>query len=351
MANGFTEGLMEWHRRVNDRAMPWKGEKDPYKVWLSEVILQQTRVEQGRGYYERFVNAFPDVSSLAAASDREVFKLWEGLGYYSRCRNLLETARRIVSDHGGVFPSTHPGILALKGVGPYTAAAIASFAFGLPHAVVDGNVVRVLSRFFGIDDPVDRASTRRAFWELAEGLLDRGDPGGYNQAIMDFGATVCKPASPLCEACFLKSGCAALARGLVDSLPLKKPKPVRRKRWLYYVHVLCEGSVLVREREGKDIWRGLNELFLIESDRRLNQTALASHPSMDALAGGRNLDRRSMEREYQHLLTHQEIRGRFLRMEIPASRPPVPGYRWVPVDGLAELAFPRPIADFLSKNR
>ena len=351
MSKGFTPALMHWHRSVNDRAMPWKGEKDPYKVWLSEVILQQTRVEQGRGYYERFVEAYPDVASLAAAPDRDVFKLWEGLGYYSRCRNLLETARRIVSDCGGVFPSTHAGILALKGVGPYTAAAIASFAFGLPHAVVDGNVVRVLARVFGISEPIDKSSSRRAFSELAQSLLDRSDPGAFNQAMMDFGAVVCKPASPLCASCFMRTECAAFDRGLVDALPVKRPKAERKKRWLYYAHVVCGGSLLVREREGRDIWRGLNELYCIESDRRLTLEGLIKHPMLEAIAVGKDIDRKAIGPEYTHILTHQEIRGRFLRLEIPPPRASVPGYRWLSSEAVGELAFPKPIAEYLRKNR
>jgi A/G-specific adenine glycosylase len=351
MAKGFTKALMEWHRHENDRSMPWKGEKDPYKVWLSEVILQQTRVEQGRGYYERFVEAYPDVSSLAAASDRDVFKLWEGLGYYSRCRNLLETARRIARDCGGVFPNTHPGLLALKGVGPYTAAAIASFAFGLPHAVVDGNVVRVLARVFGMSETIDKASSRRAFAELAQSLLDRSDPGAFNQAMMDFGAVVCKPASPLCGSCFMAGGCVALSKGLVDALPVKKPKSERRRRWIYYVHVSCGGSILVRERQGRDIWRGLNELYSIESEESLTLNELASHPLLWTLTQGNALDHGAIGREYLHILTHQEIRGRFLALEIPAPRPVVPGYRWVRLKEVEELAFPKPVAEYLRKKR
>ena len=351
MSKGFTSALMQWHRYVNDRDMPWKGEKNPYKVWLSEVILQQTRVEQGRGYYERFVEAYPDVASLAAAPDRDVFKLWEGLGYYSRCRNLLETARRIVSDCGGVFPTTHAGILALKGVGPYTAAAIASFAFGLPYAVVDGNVVRVLARVFGISEPIDSASSRRVFSELAQSLLDSSDPGAFNQAMMDFGAVVCKPASPLCTSCFMREDCKAFSKGLVDDLPVKRPKAQRKRRWLYYAYVLCNGCILVREREGRDIWRGLNELYCLESDCRLGLEGLMGHPALQALAKGKGIDRRAIGPEYTHILTHQEIRGRFLRLDTPLPRTPVPGYRWVSLEEVADLAFPKPIAEYLRKNR
>src|SRR5579859_1431456 len=194
----FTKTLLGWNSSGNFREMPWKGEKDPYKVWLSEVILQQTRVQQGWAYYEKFINAFPTIKDLAAALEQKVFKLWEGLGYYSRCRNLIATARKISDEYNGRFPHTYEEILALKGVGPYTAAAIASFAYNLPHAVVDGNVVRVLARFFGITTAADTTSGKKQFAELATALLDPSQAGIYNQAIMDFGATVCTPRNPQC---------------------------------------------------------------------------------------------------------------------------------------------------------
>jgi A/G-specific adenine glycosylase len=200
----FTKQLLHWNSTQNNRQMPWKGEKDPFKIWLSEIILQQTRVDQGRAYYDRFVSTFPNIKKLASASEKKVFKLWEGLGYYSRCKNLIATARFITKEKQGKFPETYEEILSLKGIGPYTAAAIASFAFNLPHAVVDGNVFRVLSRFFGIDIPVDNSNGKKIFSKLAESLLNSRQPGIYNQAIMDFGAVICKPQNPLCLSCPLK---------------------------------------------------------------------------------------------------------------------------------------------------
>ncbi len=193
----FPALLMRWNRLQNTRQMPWKGEKDPYKIWLSEIILQQTRVEQGLKYYEKFVSNFPEVHKLAAAKDEKVYKLWEGLGYYTRCRNLIESARFISKNLNGKFPSTFDNILALKGVGHYTASAIASFAYNLPHAVVDGNVFRVLSRFFGIKTPIDSTKGKKLFTQLAIELLDKKKPGIYNQGLMDFGAVICKPQVPL----------------------------------------------------------------------------------------------------------------------------------------------------------
>src|SRR5580698_9523423 len=197
----FAKKLLKWHKKENTRSMPWKGEKDPYKIWLSEVILQQTRVEQGWAYYERFLEAFPTIGDLASAPEKKVFKLWEGLGYYTRCRNLMITARRISSQYNGRFPSSYEGIVSLKGVGPYTAAAIASFAFNLPYAVVDGNVERVLARYFGEETPVDTSQGKKFYTGLAASLLDEKQAGRYNQAIMDFGAVICKPQNPLCTQC------------------------------------------------------------------------------------------------------------------------------------------------------
>ena len=218
---GFTTLLLKWHKRKNSRTMPWKGEKDPYRIWLSEVILQQTRVDQGWSYYEKFITAFPTIHDLAVAPEQQVFKLWEGLGYYSRCRNLIATAKKIDTEYKGEFPSTYEEILALKGIGPYTAAAISSFAFRLPHAVVDGNVTRVLARYFGEKTPIDTTAGKRLFTELAGNLLDKEHPDVYNQAIMDFGATVCLPRNPLCTDCIQRDDCQARINELTTQLPVK----------------------------------------------------------------------------------------------------------------------------------
>ncbi|MCR9286527.1 MAG: A/G-specific adenine glycosylase [Bacteroidetes bacterium] len=219
----FTKKLMEWFSQ-NHRPLPWKGEKNPYYVWLSEIILQQTRVEQGLPYFEKFKSTYPTVAGLANAPEDEVMKLWEGLGYYSRARNLHFTAKYISKELGGVFPSDFEGILKLKGVGPYTAAAIASFAFDLPHAVVDGNVYRVLSRFFGIEKAIDSTEGKKEFSKLAQTLIDTKQPANYNQAIMDFGATHCKPSSPNCGKCLMSLNCFAFKNSKIESLPFKSKK-------------------------------------------------------------------------------------------------------------------------------
>ena len=244
--------------------MPWKGEKDPYKIWLSEIILQQTRVEQGLDYYHRFIQMFPDIRQLAKAKDALIFKLWEGLGYYSRCRNLIDTARFISKELDCRFPNSYQSIRELKGVGPYTAAAISSFAFNLPHAVVDGNVSRVLSRVFGIEKPVDSTEVKKYLSTLAEELLDKKQPGIYNQAIMDFGAVVCKPSIPLCSICPFNKTCFAFLNDKVKKLPVKSKRITIKERWFYYLVIEGENGVIIQQRKSKDIWNQLYEFPMIE---------------------------------------------------------------------------------------
>lgn len=350
MNSSFTRLLMDWHLTENSRKMPWKGEKDPYKIWLSEIILQQTRVEQGLDYYNRFVSAFPTVIDLANARDEKVFKLWEGLGYYARCRNLLHTARVVHKDYGGVFPDTYSEILKLKGIGPYTASAIASFAFGLPYAVVDGNVMRVLSRVFGISEPVDGLAGKQILNELAEKLLDKNNPELYNQAIMDFGAVVCKPALPLCSVCPMQQVCVAFKRETVDLLPVKLQKIKRRKRWMYYFLLEKKDRVLVRERQEKDIWRHLNEFVLVETNRRLSPEKLLLEEPLSTFLNGQSPVVTGISREFKQLLTHQEIKGRFIRVKAPDKLRLPTDYKWVKWEDLENLAFPKYILSYLKEN-
>jgi len=245
--------LLQWNSYLNTRQMPWKGEKDPYKIWLSEIILQQTRVEQGWKYYEKFITLFPDINKLAAAKDEKIYKLWEGLGYYSRCKNLIETARFISKKLKGKFPDTFEDILSLKGVGNYTASAVASFAYDLPHAVVDGNVFRVLSRVFGIKKPIDSTEGKKLFSQLAFELLDKKRPGIYNQALMDFGAVICKPQNPLCHSCVLKDHCFAYKKGLVNKLPVKEKKIKITTRWFNYLVIGYNDKIYIHKRTSNDI--------------------------------------------------------------------------------------------------
>lgn len=326
--------------------MPWKGIRDPYKIWLSEVILQQTRVEQGLGYYERFTARYPRVQDLAQASDNEVFKLWEGLGYYNRCRNLLATARAVSLQYNGQFPATREGLLALKGIGAYTAAAIGSFAFDLPLAVVDGNVLRVLSRLFAVKDPIDQKAGRSKLEFLAEQLLDKKDPASYNQAIMDLGATVCKPRQPLCETCPLVKKCKAHASGTQHTYPIKSKKAKQKQRFFYYLILEAKGKKAVRQRMGKDIWSGLHEFILKETDEPASERELQSLEFW----GIRSQVARSgpwiLSDTIVHQLTHQKIHCRFLRAQI-AKAMPIDGYAWVSAGQMDDMAFPRLITRYM----
>jgi A/G-specific adenine glycosylase len=341
---------MDWHKSKNTRQMPWKGEKDPYKIWLSEIILQQTRVDQGWDYYNRFINAFPTIKDLAKAPDQVVFKLWEGLGYYARCRNLLHTARTISIEYSGSFPETYEDIIKLKGIGPYTAAAISSFAFGLPYAVVAGNVLRVLSRVFGIQDPIDGKKGKDTLIGIAEKLLDKKSPGIYNQAIMDFGAVICKPALPLCNTCPVQKICVAFKKDMVDKLPVKTQKMVRRKRWFYYFLLEKNGRFLVRQRTQKDIWQHLNEFFLVEATHRQSAEKLMQSQPVKALLQEQQTLLSSTSNEYKQLLTHQEIRGRFFHIILEEKIKLPLNFEWVKASELKKMAFPKFILSYLGEN-
>lgn len=262
----FTYNLLAWFAQ-NVRPLPWKGEKNPYLVWLSEIILQQTRVEQGLPYFERFRANYPSVTALANADENEVMKLWEGLGYYSRARNLHTTAKHIAYNLNASFPNTYEELLKLKGVGAYTAAAIASFAFDLPHAVVDGNVFRVLSRVFGIATPIDSTEGKQIFTKLANDLLINDRPADFNQAMMDFGATCCKPALPLCTDCPMQTHCIAFQQNKIQDLPVKSKKLVRKTRFFNYFFIkTLDTKTFIRKRQEHDIWRDLYEFPMLETD-------------------------------------------------------------------------------------
>ncbi|MCU0333514.1 MAG: A/G-specific adenine glycosylase [Chitinophagaceae bacterium] len=345
----FTSQLMEWHATHNRREMPWKGEKDPYRIWLSEIILQQTRVEQGWAYYLRFTEAYPTVQQLAAAPDESVFKLWEGLGYYSRCRNLLAAARQIVAQHGGIFPADYQQIINLKGVGPYTAAAIASFAFGLPHAVVDGNVIRVLARFFGIDTAFDSTEGKKQFARKAQQLLHLPAPGAYNQAMMDFGATVCTPQKPQCGQCPLATHCEARLHSLTSSLPVKGKKLLRRDRLLLYTVVKSEAGLLVRRRQQRDVWQDLYELVLIEPEDGQVPPLAEWQATLRAQLAMPGLVLTSLHGPLKQELTHQTIRA-MLAHGLVAKQPAPAGYEWADEERLRQLAFPRLLARYLQQT-
>jgi A/G-specific adenine glycosylase len=326
--------------------MPWKGEKNPYKIWLSEIILQQTRVDQGLEYYKRFIKAFPTVHKLAKAPETEVFKLWEGLGYYTRCKNLIASSKFISEKLNGKFPRTYEEILKLKGVGPYTAAAISSFAFNLPYAVLDGNVFRVLSRYFGIVTAIDSAEGKLFFADLAASLLDKKQPGNYNQTLMDFGAVICKPQAPLCKECIFKSRCKSFTESLVNELPVKEKKIIKKNRWFYYLVIEHRGKLYVRKRGAKDIWENLYEFVLIENDMALTIEKLKQHIKVIELLGKNKFEIKEVSPVYRQPLTHQVIKGQFLNIKI-AKPLPVKDYEAFTPSQLEKLPFPKFIGSYL----
>ena len=340
----FVKNLFKWNKEVNTREMPWKGEKDPYKIWLSEIILQQTRVAQGLGYYHRFITAFPTIQHLAKAPEVKVFKLWEGLGYYTRCKNLIATAKYISENLNGKFPDQYEDILALKGVGPYTAAAIGSFAYKLPYAVVDGNVFRVLARYFGISTPIDSLAGKHFFGKLASDLLNKKEPGEYNQALMDFGAVVCKPQLPLCSSCGLSGHCGAFLNGSVQQLPIKEKFITKKNRWLYYLLVDYKGETYVRKRGANDIWENLYEFVLLESTVPIVLTNLKP---LKAVLGNNKFTVVHISPLCKQLLTHQTIHGQFIRISV--KEPLVlKGYKKVSKKALDKLPFPKFISNYLT---
>jgi A/G-specific adenine glycosylase len=342
----FTTELLKWNNIQNERVMPWKNQNDPYKIWISEIILQQTRVQHGEKYYNRFIEAFPTVQHVAKAPENNVFKLWEGLGYYNRCKNIIASARYIANELDGKFPDTFEDLLLLKGVGNYTASAIASFAYNLPYAVLDGNVFRVLSRFFGITTPIDNDSGKKIYSHIADELLTKKNPAVYNQAIMDFGATICKPKLPLCHICPLKQNCSAFLKSITNILPVKEKIIKRKSRWLYYFLVEYNSKLYIRKRIEKDIWQNLNEFVLIETPKRVSIGALKLSPAFKKIFHSIPFTFTSISKIYTQQLTHQTISGRFIRINIKTELS-IPDYQLISIKALNLLPFPKFITTYL----
>lgn len=307
--------LLKWYEK-NKRDLPWRNTRDPYIIWISEIILQQTRINQGWDYFLRFVNRFPDVQSLAKADEDEVLKLWQGLGYYSRARNLHTAARQIISEFDGEFPTNYNDILSLKGVGEYTAAAIASIAYELPYAVVDGNVFRVISRLFTIETPINTSAGKKIFTEIAQSILHPEFPGEHNQAMMDLGSTVCTPTKPLCDECPLETVCLAKENNTMLDFPVKISKNIVKNRYFHYFHILYKGKTYILKRDKSDIWKNLYEFPLIETSKECDLSELCSHPYFLELFGHLytiNIDKKL---SLKHILTHRHIYAVFYRVEI-----------------------------------
>ena len=352
MSTLFTQKLLKWNKQSNDRPMPWKNEKDPYKIWLSEIILQQTRVEQGWAYYEKFVQTYPTIFDLAKAKDEKVFKLWEGLGYYNRCRNLLFTAREIVKVYEGIFPNTYENLLALKGVGPYTAAAIASFAFNLPYAVVDGNVFRVFSRFYGIHTPTDTPIGIQEFNKIATQNLAQKEAGIYNQALMDFGATICKPMAPLCSVCVMQNNCVAFANQEVGQLPIKLKQIQKKNRYFDFFCFQYQGKWLVQQRGEGDIWSGLYQFYLAEQPKLIKANDLLVKEILeDQLSISAAHYKCVYPTElYTQALTHQQLSVRFFKVQLNKIPACFAKAQWVSKTSMAKLPFPKIINQFFKQE-
>lgn len=344
--NEFAEKILAWYAG-NKRELPWRDTEDPYVIWISEIILQQTRVAQGYDYFQRFIRRFPDVRALAEADEDEVMRYWQGLGYYSRARNLHEAAKSM----NGVFPTAYEGVRALKGVGEYTAAAICSFAYGMPYAVVDGNVYRLLSRYFGIDTPIDSAEGKKLFAVLAEEMLDKSRPAVYNQAVMDFGAMQCTPRSPGCMSCPLAEGCSARREGRVEQLPVKRHKTKTSDRYFHYIYVRMGACTFIHKRTGDDIWKNLFELPLVETAGPVSEEAFRQLPEVRALFAG---DERSVLRlvcgNVKHVLSHRVIHADFYEAVLPEESASFSAYLRVRREDLGEYAVPRLIEAFLEKQ-
>lgn len=330
MISTFTTALLDWFAHYG-RDLPWRQTRDPYAIWLSEVILQQTRIQQGRDYWARFMQRFPTVELLAAASEDEVLRLWQGLGYYSRARNLHKAAQQVVAM--GAFPSTLKGIRSLQGVGDYTAAAVASIAFDVDAAAVDGNVYRVLSRYYGVATPINTPQGKRDFTQLATSLLPAGKAGTFNQALMDFGAIQCTPRSPRCVICPLVETCEAVRSGRVGELPVKRPKTKVQERRLAYIYIRYKGKVAIHRRGPGDIWQGLWEPLLMEGDAQFD----TAQPMV------------LLAKDVRHVLTHRILLADFYLVEAK-EKPSLPeGYQWIDEIELDRYAKPRLVERLLER--
>ena len=346
--NQFRKSLIQWYFH-HKRDLPWRKTNDPYKIWLSEIILQQTRVNQGLSYFLKFEKNYPNIKVLAEAEEDALMKDWEGLGYYSRARNLHSAAKHVQDELNGYFPNTYNEILKLKGVGEYTAAAISSFSFNEAHAVLDGNVFRFLSRIRGIDLAINSTEGKKFFKELAQDLLDKENPATYNQAIMEFGALQCKPKNPLCEECIFKNECKANALNSVDILPVKIRKVYNQIRNFHFFYLEKEGQLALERREEKDIWARLYQFPMFETDKSLTFSQALEIPKAQEILKGLEFTLKEIVDLKPHKLSHQTIYSRIYKIKLKNNK----GARrldWFSAAEINELGFPRPLRIFLDRN-
>ena len=345
----FNDTLIRWYH-LNKRDLPWRHTTDAYIIWLSEIILQQTRVEQGMPYFHRFAQQFRDVAAFAAATEDEVLKLWQGLGYYSRGRNMLKTARAVVAKHGGIFPADYDTLLTLTGIGEYTAAAISSFAANQAKAVVDGNVSRVLARYFGITEAINSPTGKKLVQQTANELLNIQAPGLHNQAMMEFGALQCKPQNPNCTACPFNNTCFALKHGQVNQIPLKLKTVKVRDRFFNYFLLHIDGQILLRRRGDTDIWANMYDLPLLETAEAYSPEQVLALPDVPGIFG-RDIEVRGISPVLKHILTHQRIYARFFAIQAPKLKIEAESALfYTPIDNLSKLAMPKIIFQYLNET-
>ncbi len=349
MSSNFTEKLLVWYD-TGKRFLPWTETKDPYKIWLSEIILQQTRVEQGTPYYYRFVKKYPTVFKLAAAPLDEILKLWEGLGYYSRARNLHHAANEIVEKYNGKFPDNYPEVIQLKGIGKYTASAILSYAFALPYAAIDSNAIRIITRYFGIIDETSSISAKNNIELYAKKILDKKNSGIFNQAMMDFGSIICKPKNPECNQCLFNKNCFAFKNNMVELLPFKEKKLIRKTRYFNYLLFISQKNIVITKRNTKDIWKNLYQFPLIES--KINFTLHQLIKDSDYLKMISHKPSKIVVSEiFSQQLTHQIIKTRFFILEMNGLDDiRSEAFINIPVSTLKKYAFPGIIREFLQRN-
>jgi A/G-specific adenine glycosylase len=345
----FSAKVISWYN-ANKRQLPWRDNRDPYRIWISEIVLQQTRVDQGISYYFKLLQQYPNVYKLAHAHIDQVLRVWQGLGYYSRARNLHATAQKIAFELDGQFPDNYHDLLKLKGIGEYTAAAIASFAFKEAVAVVDGNVSRIISRLYGIEQPIDTIAVKKRIKEAANKLIDKNHPDTYNQAIMDFGALQCIPSRPNCMVCIVKNICQAHQKGITKKIPVKTPKKKTQIRFFNYLVIYHQGKLLFNQRKENDIWKLLYEFPLIETKTNLTPTQLIAHSDWKHFFETHNVKIHKYYSGYTQKLTHQQIFATFFLIYIDKIPVGLKSFQQVPLNHISDIAIPRLIERFILKS-